>query len=79
MTQPQITADELIAKWSNLLNQTFIRIITLEKQVAELEDLKSLPRVAADKAVYEEMMPRPLSEAERVIAAQGSAIIADGK
>lgn len=77
--QPQITADELVAKWSNLLNQAFIRIITLEKQVAELEDLKSSPQVAADKAVYEEMMPRPLSEAERAIAAQGSAIIADGK
>ncbi len=31
-SQPQITPDDLAAKWSNLLNQAFIQIISLEKE-----------------------------------------------
>ncbi len=90
MTQPQITPDELAAKWSNLLNQAFIQIITLEKQLtaqaafiqemtvnetALVQNIQELE----DKLIELKSSSHTLSPAQREIAAQGSAIIADGK
>lgn len=81
--QPQITPDDLAAKWSNLLNQAFIQIIALEKQVAAqtalIQEMTTKEITLENELAKLRMLPRPLSEAEREIAAQGSAIIADGK
>ncbi len=81
--QTQITPDELAAKWSNLLNQAFIQIITMEKQLASgaalIQEMTTREIALEDELAKLKMLPRPLSEAEREIAAQGSAIIADGK
>lgn len=81
--QPQITPDDLAAKWSNLLNQAFIQIITMEKQLASgaaLIQEMTTKEIALETELAElKTRPRPLSEAEREIAVQGSAIIADEK
>lgn len=88
--QSPITPDELSAKWSNLLNQAFIQIITLEKQLRAQADY--IQKMTANEAVLVQNLqdledelielkssPPPLSPAQREIAAQGSAIIADGQ
>lgn len=89
--QPQqITPDELSAKWSNLLNQAFIRIITLEKQLAaqatfiqemtknEVDLVDHVQDVEAELAELKNA-PYKLSQEAAEIAIEGSAIIADGK
>ncbi len=88
--QPQITPDELASKWSNLLNQAFIQIITNEKQLAaqailiqemtvnETALVQNLQELE-DELIELKSSPHILSPEQREIAAQGSAIIADGK
>ncbi len=88
--QPSITPDELSAKWSILLNQAFIQIITLEKQlaaqavliqemtaneVALVQNLQALE----DELAELKSSPHTLSQKSAEFAAQGSAIIPDGK
>ena len=89
-SQPQITPDDLAAKWSNLLNQAFIQIITLEKQLAAqatfiqkmtANETALVENIQALESELSELKssPPPLSQAAAEIAAEGSAVIADGK
>lgn len=59
--QPIITPDELAAKWSNLLNQAFIQIIALEKQVITLEK-----QLAAQAAFIQEMTKNEVGLADHI-------------
>ncbi len=88
--QPQITPDELAAKWSNLLNQAFIQIITLEKQLAAqaafIQEMTTNETAIVENITFLEnelaelkSSPHSLSQIAAEIATEGSAIIADGK
>ena len=92
--QPQITPDELSAKWSILLNQAFIQIITLEKQLAAqavfiqemttsqvvLEDELALLKSEIHELQHElQKGQNALSSEATEIAAQGTEIIANEK
>lgn len=85
MIQPTITPDELSAKWSLQLNQAFIRIITLEKQLATQaafiqEMTKNEATLVENIQILEVELAELKSSPEAAqLAAQGSAIIADGK
>lgn len=48
--QPKFTLDELGAHWGRLLNQAFAEIITLEKQVSQLEAHNKALRDQVNKA-----------------------------
>lgn len=85
---PQIiTPDELAAKWSNLLNQAFIQIITLEKQLAA--QAASIQEMTTKETVLVEniqALEAELAELKswslpfsRIAADEGSAIITDAK
>ncbi|KKL97618.1 hypothetical protein LCGC14_1832700 [marine sediment metagenome] len=91
-SQPQITPDDLAAKWSNLLNQAFIQIITLEKQLATqaafIQEMKAnetaiVENIQALESELAELKsspsPHTFSQAATELAAEGSAIIADEK
>ncbi len=89
-SQPHITPDELSAKWSNPLNQAFIQILTLEKQlVAQAEFIQKMTANEAalvqnlqaleDELAELKSSPHTLSQISAEFAAQGSAIIPDGK
>ena len=81
-SQPQITPDELAAKWSNLLNQAFIQIISLEKQLAT-QAIFIQEMTASEAALVENMQalenelaelkssPHTPSQAAAEIAAEG--------
>ena len=82
MTQPQITPEELSAKWSIPLNEAFIRIITLEKQVAAQAALiqeMTTSQVALEVEPELKKPPPTFSRIAAEIAAEGSAIITDAK
>ena len=87
MTQPQITPDELAAKWSNLLtnllNQAFISIIKLEKELAAqatfIQEMTT-SQVALEVELAElKKSPHTFSKVAAEIAKEGSAIITDAK
>ncbi len=78
--QSQITSDELSAKWSNLLNQAFIQIIALEKQLAA--QAAFIQELTASQAALEAKLVEPKETVNPYSAnsvEQGSAIITDGK
>jgi len=92
--QPQITPDELAARWSNLLNQAFIQIIALEKQLAAqatfIQEMTTSQVVLEDKIalleseIYElqhelQKGQNALSSEATEIATQGNAIIKNEK
>jgi len=90
MTNQQITPDELAAKWSNLLNQAFIQVISLEKQLAAQAifiqemtknevDLVENIQILEDELAELKNSPHSLSQEAAEIATEGSAIIAAGK
>ena len=83
MVEPLFTPDDLAAKWSNLLNQAFIAIIKLEKEVeAQAISIQKMTesQVALENELAElKRAPHTLSQFSAEIAKEGSALITDAK
>ena len=86
MVETQFTPDDLAAKWSNLLNQAFIAIIKLEKEVAaqaisiqEMTESQVLLEVELAELKTSKNIPHTFSRIAAEIAKEGSAIIAGEK
>ena len=81
--QSGITPDDLAVKWSIPLNQAFVNIIMLEKQIADQDALiqkMTASQIALEVELAElKKSPHTLSRIAAGIAAEGSAIITDAK